>query len=364
MRVLVFHPTLAPYRVDFFNRLAEKVDLTVVFLMENLENQKFDQDALRARCRFHFCYLTRGFSLKGRLFRFGGTRIVRDIRPDVVIGFEFAPLTGWLCLLHRFARWRLWTMCDDNERMVAQCRGLRRLMRTFVLRRVDGVIVTGEAVAAAFRAQGFDRPRFAMLPIVHDTDVLRRDAEAVFLAGAAWRRAFVPKDWTRLLLFVGRLAPEKNLSWLLSQMVSVPPGTGLVLVGDGPERVRLERQVEASGLGGRVRFAGRCEGRMVSSAMASADVLVLPSTFEAFGAVVAEGLAWGTPVVVSDCVGAKTLVTAANGRVFALNGAAFAEALRTVPPPSADRRSLLDIDLRKVVEKLVAQMTWHLEKNA
>ena len=139
-------------------------------------------------------------------------------------------------------------------------------------------------------------------------------------------------------------------------MASVPSGTGLVLVGDGPERARLERQVEESGLGGRVCFAGRFEGRMVSVAMAVSDVLVLPSTSEPFGAVVAEGLAWGTPVVVSDCVGAKTLVTVANGRVFKLDSAAFAEALRTVPPPSADRRSLLAVDLRTAVERLVREM--------
>lgn len=356
MKMLVFHSALAPYRVDFFNCLAEKVDLEVVFLMENLENQKFDQNALRARCRFRFRYLTGGFSLKGRLFRFGVSRIVRDVRPDVVVAYEFSPLTSWLCLLRRFARWRLWTMCDDNEMMVAQCRGLRCMMRAFVLRRVDGVIVTGECVAAAFRAQGFNRPRFAILPIVHDTDVLRHNAEAVFAAGAAWRRAFVPKDWRRLLLYVGRLAPEKNLAWLIAQMPSVPSDTGLVLVGDGPERARLERQVAAAGLGSRIRFAGRFEGVAVSAAMAVSDVLVLPSTSETFGAVVAEGLAWGTPVVVSDCVGAKSIVTTSNGRVFSLNADAFAEALRTVPLPPVDRRSLLLIDLRRMVENLVRTM--------
>lgn len=95
---------------------------------------------------------------------------------------------------------------------------------------------------------------------------------------------------------------------------------------------------------------------MVSAAMAVSDVLVLPSTSEPFGAVVAEGLAWGTPVVVSDCVGAKSIVTAANGRVFSLNAAAFAEALRTVPLPPVDRRSLLLIDLCTVVERLVMEM--------
>lgn len=352
-KCLVFHPALAPYRVDFFNLLAEKVDLEVVFLLNNLESQKFDQDALRARCRFKCCYLTRGFSLCGRFVRFGLHRILRETKPDVVVGIEFAPLTAELCLLRPFARWQLWTMCDDNEIMVANCKGIRRMMRACVMRFVDGVIVTSAGVAATFRAQGFRRPYLAAVPIAHDTSVLRQNEGAVFARGAAWRRDFVPRSWTRLVLYVGRLSPEKNLTWLIAQMASVPQGTGLVLVGDGPERVRLERQVSEQGLNGRVRFMGRLEGEAVYATMAVSDVLVLPSAFEPFGAVVAEGLAWGTPALVSAFVGAKSLVTPENGRVFALTSESFAAALRTVPPPSPERLSLLPIDLRLSVENLL-----------
>lgn len=352
MKILVFHPALAPYRVDFFNLLAEKVDLEVVFLLKNLEAQKFNQDALRAKCRFRHRYLTHGFSVCGRFIRFGIRRILRETRPDVVVGIEFAPLTAELCLLRPFSAWRLWTICDDNEMMVARCRGLRRIMRAVVMRFVDGVIVTGEVVAAAFRAQGFRRPRFAVVPIVHDTAVLRQNEAAVFARGAAWRRNFVPEDWTRLLLSVGRLSPEKNLAWLIEQMASVPHGTGLVLVGDGPERARLERLALGLGLDGRIRFAGRLEGEAVYATMAVSDALVLPSTFEPFGAVVAEGLAWGLPVIVSEFVGAKSLVTPANGRVFSLDAASFAAALRNVPSASSGRPSLLSADLQKAVEKL------------
>lgn len=353
MKILVFHPALAPYRVDFFNLLAEKVDLEVVFLLTNLESQKFDQDALRAKCRFKYRYLTRGFSVCGRFVRIGVRRILRETKPDVVVGIEFAPLTAELCLMRPFARWRLWTICDDNEIMVANCSGLRRFMRAFVMRFADGVIVTSEIVAAAFRAQGFRRPCFAAVPIVHDTAVLRQNETAVFAMGAAWRRAVVPKDWTRLALYVGRLSPEKNLTWLIEQMASAPQGTGLVLVGDGPERARLERLASDLGLDGRIRFAGRLEGEAVYAAMAVSDVLVLPSTSEPFGAVVAEGLAWGTPVLVSEFVGAKSLVTPENGRVFTLDALSFAAALRTVPPPSPGRRSLLPVNLRLSVESLL-----------
>lgn len=357
MRVLVFHPALAPYRVDFFNLLAEKVDLEVVFLLENLEAQKFDQDALRAKCRFKCRYLTRGFSVCGRFVRFGVRRVLRETNPDVVVGIEFAPLTAWLCLLRPFARWRLWTMCDDNEIMVASCRGLRRMLRAFVMRFVDGVVVTGEAVASAFRAQGFRRCCIAAVPIVHDAAVLRQNEAAVFAMGAAWRRAFVPKDWTRLVLYVGRLSPEKNLAWLIDQMASAPQGTGLVLVGDGPERARLERQVSELGLDGRVLFTGRLEGEAVYATMAVSDVFVLPSTSEPFGAVVAEGLAWGTPVIVSEFVGAKSLVTPQNGRVFTLDAMPFAAALHTVPPPSPERVSLLPVDLKDKVGDLVRELS-------
>ena len=77
IKVLCFHPALAPYRVDFFNLLSEKVDLEVVFLMDNLKNQKLDQSVLKSRSKFKYRTLTAGFELMGRHFRFGVSRLIR-----------------------------------------------------------------------------------------------------------------------------------------------------------------------------------------------------------------------------------------------------------------------------------------------
>ena len=360
LKVLCFHPALAPYRVDFFRLVGEAVCLKVVFLMENLESQTFDQRALLSRLRVPYEHLTGGFCLFGRCIRLGLLRLVRWERPDVVLAYECGPVTLMLALARMFLRlkFRLWTSFDDSPALVASRRGVRRLVRDWTMRHVDGVIVPSGEAEAAYRA-AVRLPRrlsFAVVPIIHDTASLRRDEAAVFAAGAAWRREAVPQDWTRLVLYVGRLSPEKNLGWLIAQMATAPQGTGLMLVGDGPLRSELEAQVAAAELGGRVRFAGRLEGGALYGAMAVSDVLALASTSEPFGAVVAEGLAWGTPVVVSEFVGAKSLVTSENGRVFALTPDSFAEALRTVPMPKPERKSLLPVDLRTAVEACVRKM--------
>ena len=90
------------------------------------------------------------------------------------------------------------------------------------------------------------------------------------------------------MVFVGRLAPEKNLHWLVDRMKDSPEGIGLLIVGDGDERSSLERQIANNELCNRVILAGRFEGDALYGIMAASDLLVLASKSEPFGAVVAE----------------------------------------------------------------------------
>jgi len=87
-------------------------------------------------------------------------------------------------------------------------------------------------------------------------------------------------------LYVGRLAVEKNLDAFLSLPLA---GTKLV-VGDGPERARLEADHPDA------VFAGVQRGERLARTYASADVLVFPSRTDTFGLVMLEALASGTPV--------------------------------------------------------------------
>ncbi|HZG56476.1 glycosyltransferase family 1 protein [Paenibacillus sp.] len=101
-----------------------------------------------------------------------------------------------------------------------------------------------------------------------------------------------------VVLYVGRLAPEKSVDVLLEAYRSLPEaeraGMELVIAGDGP----LYKELVASiAPGERIRALGFVEGRRLAELYAAADVFLFPSATETFGNVVLEAMASGTAVV-------------------------------------------------------------------
>jgi len=132
----------------------------------------------------------------------------------------------------------------------------------------------------------------------------------------------------RVLLFVGRLAQEKQVQRLIRAFAEIHtslPDTILVLVGDGPERASLESLARASGVGSRTIFAGQREDKELCAWYRVGAVFALPSSSEPFGAVVNEALLSGIPVVCSNLAGASGLIR--EGKSGAVIDAASAEAL-------------------------------------
>jgi glycosyltransferase involved in cell wall biosynthesis len=106
-----------------------------------------------------------------------------------------------------------------------------------------------------------------------------------------------------ILLYVGRLSPEKNLD-ALRGIAEAVPSARLALVGDGPARAKLERSLR----GRPARFLGFLRGEELAAAYASADVFVMPSTTETLGFVVLEAMSSGVPVVAANAGGIPDLV--------------------------------------------------------
>ncbi|MBA3345929.1 MAG: glycosyltransferase family 4 protein, partial [Gemmatimonadales bacterium] len=99
---------------------------------------------------------------------------------------------------------------------------------------------------------------------------------------------------------VARLTAQKRVS-LAIETVAFLASCGhelpLTIVGDGPERVALERQVDRLGIGPFVRFAGAVAPAEVPAQLARADLMIFPAKGEGFGLVAAEALMAGVPVV-------------------------------------------------------------------
>lgn len=100
-------------------------------------------------------------------------------------------------------------------------------------------------------------------------------------------------------VFAGRLVDWKAVDLLIEAFKPLPaqiPST-LELLGDGPERQRLERQVREAGLENAVRFHGWQSQSQCARLLQSSDIFVIPSLFECGGAVVLEAMAAALPVV-------------------------------------------------------------------
>lgn len=105
---------------------------------------------------------------------------------------------------------------------------------------------------------------------------------------------------TTVLLYVGRLSSEKEINVLIDAYVASKKHNQnkvkLVLVGDGPERTRLEKMQGAE----QVIFMGSLSGIQLAEAYASANAFVFASQVETFGNVVLEAMASGLPIIAYD----------------------------------------------------------------
>jgi 1,2-diacylglycerol 3-alpha-glucosyltransferase len=199
-----------------------------------------------------------------------------------------------------------------------------QLTRTFC-NLVDAVVVPTPAVASHLRELGVEA-RIEVVPSGIDVERFGSGVRDELLR----RRLGVPSDG-RLVLFVSRLAREKNVSVLLRAVADAnDPSLTLVIAGDGPERAELERLAIELGVGDRVVFLGVVTRDELPDLYASADAFVFPSTSETQGLVQAEALAAGALVIAADTQPNREVLGDA-ARIVAPDRSAFARALREIP---------------------------------
>jgi glycosyltransferase involved in cell wall biosynthesis len=148
------------------------------------------------------------------------------------------------------------------------------------------------------------------------------------------------------LLFLSRLHPVKGLPLLFDALAVLPAEVGpvqLLVAGDGEAgyRRQLEALSEGAGVAGKVRFVGWVDGEQKRRLLEEADVFVLPSLHENFGVAVAEALAAGLPVIVSDQVGIAAEVEGAGaGLVVPCDAARLARAIASLAGDPALRTAM------------------------
>ncbi|KAA0924725.1 MULTISPECIES: glycosyltransferase family 4 protein [Streptomyces] len=247
-----------------------------------------------------------------------------DLLVEVCNGMPYlAPL--WhrgptLCLVNH-VHTDLWRMRFGGP--LAPAARLGRRLEHWALagaRRHGLLVAVSPSTAQALRALGVERER---IRIVHN---------GVEEPGPPAARSPEP-----LFLAMGRLVEYKRIDLLLRLWERVRPVTGgrLVIVGDGPERARLQRLA-----GPGVEFTGHVSEAEKHRLLCAAWLLLHPSAVEGWGLVVTEAAARGTPAVAFDVPGLRDSVVDGETGLLARGESSFAAAWCTLAL-SAERRALL-----------------------
>ncbi|WP_231940894.1 glycosyltransferase family 4 protein [Acidihalobacter aeolianus] len=181
---------------------------------------------------------------------------------------------------------------------------IRRVLLRFH-NRSTGTLVPTRELADKLMEQGFHNARVVSRGV--NTQLFnpqRRDGEL--------RRAWgLPDEHTPVVLYVGRLAPEKNIALAVStfrHMQQRTPELRFVLVGHGPHEAILRRENPD------LIFAGPRVGEDLARHYASSDIFLFPSVSETFGNVVLEAMASGLAVVGFDyAAGREHIKSGING---------------------------------------------------
>ena len=189
----------------------------------------------------------------------------------------------------------------------------------WVLRRASGIQVDGKMTARSLIDAGFDSDRVHVKPMVPAN--LDR-----FLA---IERA--PREIPRVL-FAGRLALQKNLP-LLIDAARLLHARGrrfeLLIVGDGPDEIRLRAHAARSGLNGAVQFRPAVSRDEIADVFASTDVFALSSDYEGYPRVLMEAAAAALPIVTTAVSGSdESVADGASGWIVPIGDTkGFAEKL-------------------------------------
>jgi glycosyltransferase involved in cell wall biosynthesis len=234
-------------------------------------------------------------------------------RPDLVHVATEGPL-GWSAV--QAARQLRLPVCSDfrtNFHAYSRFYGIGWLhrpimayLRTFHNRTALTMVPT-EALRHDLGHQGFERLSVVSRGV--DTDLFnpaRRSHEL--------RRQWQAAPEAPVVLFVGRLAQEKNLATLaeaFAAMRRLRPDARMVVVGDGPKRQELQALLPDA------VFAGTRRGVELARHYASADVFLFPSMTETFGNVTTEAMASGLAVVAFEHAAAGLLIRSGSNGLLA-----------------------------------------------
>lgn len=241
---------------------------------------------------------------------------LREFKPDVVLSYWLYPDAFGAMHAARRARVPLVVGARGSDLRVREAIS-KRLTRP-VLHAARRILVVSEDLGrVAVQDYDADPQRIRAIPNGCDANIFRPQSRADA------RTALGIDATAELIVYVGRLVPEKGLRELLDAMTILSPqrpNMRLALVGDGPMRAELESRIAADPAL-HIVLPGALGPHEVARWMAASDLITLPSYSEGHPNVLVEALACGRPVVATPVGGIPEVVDDSCGLLVSVRDA-------------------------------------------
>ena len=307
MKNLYLGVLLAPYRLDYYNYIHDNMNCDVYFQLKSSEGNLFSTEELERKCTFIPKYLDIMKVFGVRQVVWNLRRLIEESNPQFIMVPEFSILTIEVILIKKIYgyKYKIISHCDDSYAMLVG-KGFSRVhswARKLCMRYLDDLILLDKKARDWYQKHYH---KGIWMPLIVDSNKIDKDLIIEAKAKAAQLKELYSLQTVKTLLFVGRLIDFKNLFSLIDACVLLKFPHKLIIVGDGVQRKDLEKY--AANKNANVEFVGRKNGVELTAWYYCADLFVLPSKIEAFGAVTNEALICGCNCCISQAAGSTCLI--------------------------------------------------------
>ncbi len=267
------------YKINLYNEISKTARVFVIFIAQASAIRL--EDFTAGEIHFDYCVLNKGdFEKRNKwLSLYKLFTQCRKINPARIVVGGWDLVEFWFLVLRNRPKAML---ALESSLYESQARGISGFIKRLFLANIKQVFASGEPHLALLKALGFQGVVKKTLGV------------GVFRRG---EKINVKSFFSGKFLYVGRLAPEKNLSLLIDAFKTLPQFS-LTIVGSGVEFAELQAQASSN-----VKLLGYIANDALARIYQEHDVFILPSIKEPWGLVVEEAMYYGLPVIVSRKVG-------------------------------------------------------------
>lgn len=307
MKILILTTIRAPYRVQLFNLLGQRCDLTVCFEKEfehGREKQWFDKDV----SNFVDIQLRRSFgNIKWDIHK-----IIKTTRPDLAIAYEYSTVTS-LCFM---------MLCRNNHiPYLINCDGgfikndlLKSAVKKYFMKKASGFLAGG--IYAKKYMEYYDADSSKVL--IHNFSSLHRNDILNEIISLDDKREYrrdlgIDEKYEHVVVAVGQFIYRKGFDILINACKGISRNTGIFIIGGvvTEEYLLLCKKLSLNN----IHFIEFQDEFRLKKYYQASDLVVLPTREDIWGLVINEAMACGAPVITTNkCIaGLELIVNGENG---------------------------------------------------